>query len=115
MNFAQNSSTGPRAADPNIAVRSGLLSVGAGQRSCQLGYDLLQQEEKFSIKVLGNSAVTTEARGDKRDWLGISSQSDQAEFRQWSVNGVVLRGLETAPLTRYCKDLCCRVKLRNGG
>lgn len=59
--------------------------LGCSRYRCQLGYDMLQQEEKISIKVLGNSADVGRAgcmqNSNRTDRLDRVSQ-----FRHWSVN-----------------------------
>lgn len=122
----KNSSRDPRAADSNIIVRPSLLSISEVQGLCQLGYDLLQQEEKFSIKVLGNSAVSMEGGwggegtleysfldGRRTEWKSISSQSTQAEFRPWSVNKISSRRFSNCSIHTcyYLKCLSCKIKI----
>lgn len=50
--------------------------------------------------------------GRRTDWLGISSQSNHAEFRHWSVNKVGSQNFsDCTSKTRYCKSLSCRIRI----
>lgn len=97
-------------------VRSRLLSISAGQWSCQLGHDLLQQEEKFSLRVLGNSAATMEARGqraaclmdaERAGWVSVLRVTAKSSGSgQWTQS--VLRGFQTAPIIHVTVRLWAR-------
>lgn len=55
---------------PSMIVGSSLVPTKASQWLCQLGYDLLPQEEKFSITSPGKSGVWTEPAGGKQGSWG---------------------------------------------